>query len=63
MGENSFMGKVIDLKRFAMRSRDDSCHQGQDQLLYWDGQDLIELQDGLPIVDDDSQVIALGNRS
>ncbi len=57
------MGKVIDLKRFTTRSREDVCDHSQDQLLYWDGQELIELQDGLPIVDDDAQVIALGTRS
>lgn len=57
------MGKLIDLKDFALRSCDDHCDLSNDQLLYWDGQELIELQDGLPIVEAGAQVIAFGTRS
>lgn len=57
------MGKVIDLRNFTMRSRDELCDHSADQLLYWDGQNLIELQDGLPMVEAEAQVIAFGTRS
>lgn len=63
MGESNLMGKLIDLRDFALRSCDDHCEISNDQLLYWDGEELIELQDGLPIVEAGAQVIAFGTRS
>ncbi len=57
------MGKIIDIRPLLPSAEEVMYDQGSDQLFYWNGSDLISLEQGCPCVEEAGEGLILAKSS